>query len=108
MAGIRPEARGAAREPGGAAEMPGLLGTQEQSCKQSQTDGDGGGVGRLLRDHIDTLSAQLCLVLVSRVKELRRGESKAGTHVPQLGQVENGIARLETGIGRLRQSNGIG
>ena len=98
----------AAREPGCAVEASGLLGTQEQCCKQSQTDGDGGRVGGLLPDHIDTLLAQLRLVLVGGVKELCRGESKPGTHVPQLRQVENGIARLETGISRLRQSNGLG
>lgn len=98
----------AARERGDAAEAPSLFGTEEQRCKQAQTDGYGGRVGGLLRDHIDTLSAQLRLVLVGGMKELCRGECKPGTHVPQLGQVENGIAGLETGVSRLRQSNGLG
>lgn len=108
MARIRHKARGAARERGGAAKTPGLLGTKQHCCKQSQTDGDGGRVGGLLPNHIDALLAQLRLVQVGGVKELCGGKSKVGTDVPQLRQVENGIARLEAGVSRLRQTNGLG
>lgn len=80
----------------------GLLGTQEKRCKQSETDCNSGRVRRLFRDDIDALTTQLRLVLVGCVKDLRRGDSKVGTDIPQLRQVEHGLARLQARVGRLR------
>lgn len=85
-----------------------LLGTQEERCKQSETDCDSRWVGWPFRDDIDPLTTQLRLVLIGGVQDLCRRDSKVSTDVSQLRQIENGLARLQTRIGGLRQSNGFG